>query len=229
MPNMEPERRFLPVDTARLRAEAGDSGKMLIEGHPILYGVLTTLYRDDEYELREIIMPGAAAEALKAGEEVLLWNHDASQPMARRKNGTLEASEDASGVFMRADVARTVWGRNGYEAIKENTVDAMSFGFFLASDGYKWEREKKDGRIIDTRTITRFSRIVDYSPVTYPAYKDTDVQARSKELALKTRPEMSDQVPDGDTAQRAQEAKAIRASIQKNLDEFEERKKTWIH
>ncbi len=40
---------------------------------------------------------------------------------------------------------------------------------------------------------------------------------------------MSDQVPDGDTAQGTQEAEAIRASIQKNLDEFEERKKTWIH
>lgn len=223
------ERRFLPIASANLRFEEDSAKGMVIEGHPVLYGVLTTLYCDDSYELREIIMPGAATDAIKAGEEVLLWNHDSSQPMARRANGTLEATEDATGVFIRADVSKTVWGRNGYEAIKENTVDSMSFGFFLDAEGYKWEREKKDGKTIDTRTINKFSRIVDYSPVTYPAYKDTDVQARSKDLALETRPEMSDTVPDGGEATRTKENAATRKIIQQTLDEIEERKKTWTN
>jgi uncharacterized protein len=224
---MELERRFVPLDSVQLRAvDGGEAGKMVIEGHPILYGMLTTLYSDDEYELREIIMHGAAAEAMGAGEEVLLWNHDSSQPMARRSNGTLEASEDARGVFMRADVSKTVWGRNGYEAIRSSVVDAMSFGFYLSADGYSWAREKRDGKTVDTRTINKFSRIIDYSPVTYPAYKDTDVQARSKDLALKTRPEMSDRGPDGGE-ERAAESEVTRREIQKTLDEMGERMKTW--
>lgn len=222
---IEMERRFVPITAAQIRAE-GDGEKMIIEGLPIVYNSETVLYSDGEYELREVILPGAATAALAAGEEVLLWNHASDQPMARRKNGTLEAFEDGSGVHIRADVAKTKWGRDGYEAIRNDVVDAMSFGFFLTSEGFKWEREKKDGKIVDRRTISSFSRIVDYSPVTYPAYKDTEVQARSKDLALKTRPEMSGEGPDGGE-ERETGAEAVRRSIQETLDEIEERKKTW--
>lgn len=221
----ELERRFVPLANIELRA-SGDGEEMVIEGRPILYNRMTTLYADDEYELREVILSGAATDAMASGEEVLLWNHSSSMPMARRSNKTLEAIEDGLGVRIRADVAKTKWGRDGYEAIKNGVVDAMSFGFYLNSEGYKWEREKKDGKVIDTRTISKFSRIVDYSPVTYPAYKDTDVAARSKELALRSQPSMEDPAaPDGD--ERSKDAEATKAVIRTTLDEIEERTKKW--
>lgn len=221
----ELERRFVPLANIELRA-MGEGEEMIIEGRPILYNRMTTLYADDEYELREVILPGAATEAMAAGEEVLLWNHASSMPMARRSNGTLEAVEDGLGVRIRADVSKTKWGRDGYEAIKNSVVDAMSFGFYLNGDGYKWEREKKDGKVIDTRTITKFSRIVDYSPVTYPAYKDTDVAARSKELALRSQPSMEGSAtPDGDECAKAIEA--TKSTIRHTLQEINERTKRW--
>lgn len=219
------ERRFLPLSSMDLRA-SGDEGAMIIEGHPVLYGVMTTLYTDEEYELREVIMPGAATNAMAVGEEVVLWNHDSSQPMARRSNGTLEAREDGVGVYIRADISKTVWGRNGHEAIRNGAVNAMSFGFYLGQSGYKWEREKREGKVIDTRTINEFARIVDYSPVTYPAYKDTDIAARSKDLALESRPSMEEpSAPDGD--ERAEDAAKTKAAIQSTLDEIEERTSRW--
>jgi len=221
----ELERRFVPLENIELRA-ASEGEEMIIEGRPVLYNRMTVLYADDEYELREVILPGAATEAMSAGEEVLLWNHASSMPMARRSNNTLEAIEDGLGVRIRADVSKTKWGRDGHEAIRNGVVDAMSFGFYLNGEGYKWEREKKDGKVIDTRTISKFSRIVDYSPVTYPAYKDTDVAARSKELALRSRPSMDEPAaPDGD--ERSMEIESTKAVIHTTLEEIEERTKRW--
>ena len=110
--------------------------------------------------------------------------------MARRSNGTLEVKEDDRGVFIRADVSKTIWGRNGYEAIKNKVIDKMSFAFDVDPDGEKWRIDEVEGVKIETREIIQFDHIYDYSPVSYPAYKQTIVDARSKELALRNKPDL---------------------------------------
>ncbi len=221
------ERRYLSLDKLDVRAaDESSENEMIIEGHPILYDVATILYSDDSYELREIILPGAATDALKAGEEVLLWNHDSSQPMARRANGTLQASEDDLGVKIKADVSKTIWGRNGYEAIKNGAVDSMSFGFYLSKEDSEWKQITIGNKTIDIRTIKRFKRIVDYSPVTYPAYKDTDVAARSKDAALLSRQLMSmSGIPNEVRVQS--DCKETKDKIKELLKEAEQRSKRW--
>ena len=174
------ERRFMPF-AGEMRA-AGDDGAMIIEGYPINYNVYAPLWG-----WREIIRPGAATEALKRSDELVLWDHESSQPMARRGNGTLEVKEDEKGVFIRADVSKTVWGRNGYEAIAAELINRMSFAFAVEEDRWLWEEESD--RRIETREILRFDTLYDYSPVSYPAYKETVVMARCKSLALRHRPE----------------------------------------
>ena len=178
------ERRYLPIADAEMRAEKTDDGKMTIEGYPIVYEKYANMWG-----WREIIRAGAATEALKRSDEVVLWNHESGQPMARKKNGTLEVREDKKGVFIRADVSGTVWGRDGYEAIESEVVDKMSFAFDIASGGDVWTWEEIDGVKIEVREITEFGEIYDYSPVTYPAYEDTEVDARSKELAERNKPQ----------------------------------------
>jgi len=177
-----PERRFIPIQTMETREE--DGGRMIIEGYPIVYEVYAPLWG-----FREIIHRGAATEALKTADEMVLWDHESSQPMARRSNGTLEVKEDDHGVFISADVSGTVWGRNGYEAIKNKVIDKMSFAFDVDPDGAKWRIDEVEGVRIETREIVQFAQIYDYSPVSYPAYKQTIVDARSRELALRNKPE----------------------------------------
>lgn len=172
------ERRFFPVTEMRLSTD--EEGHMYVEGYPIVYDKYADLWG-----FREIIKKGAAKKALEKSDEYILWNHAADQPMAAKKNGTLEAKEDDKGVFIRAEVSKTIWGRNGYEAIQNGVVDKMSFAFRVAKNGERWSF--KDN--IDTREILEYDEILDYSPVTYPAYKDTTVIARSKELALRNKPE----------------------------------------
>jgi HK97 family phage prohead protease len=185
--NDKSERRYFPIQ--EMRVSKGDDGEMIIEGYPIVYEKYANLWG-----YKEIILKGAATEALKKSDEFVLWNHLADQPMAGKRNGTLEAKEDDKGVFIRANVSKTIWGRNGYEAIDAGLVDKMSFAFDIKQDA--WTIKEVDGVELDVREIVEFDMIYDYSPVTYPAYKDTKVVARSKELALRNKPksEVSDDV-----------------------------------
>lgn len=176
------ERRYLPI--GEMRASKTEEGEMIIEGYPIVYEKYANMWG-----WREIIRKGAATKALERSDEVVLWDHESGQPMARRKNGTLEVKEDKKGVFIRADVSGTAWGRDGYEAIESGVVDKMSFSFDVAPEGYSWSWEEIEGMKIEVREITEFGEIYDYSPVTYPAYEDTEVDTRNKKLAERNKPQ----------------------------------------
>jgi len=178
----EPERRYMPFDQEMRVTEEED--KMIIEGYPIVYNVYAPIWH-----FREIIRKGAATKALKTADEIVLWDHESSKPMARRSNKTLEVKEDDHGVFIRADVSKTVWGRDGYEAIKNKVINKMSFAFDVNRDGEKWHDDLIEGVKIPTREIIEFAHLYDYSPVSYPAYKQTTVNARGLELALRHKPE----------------------------------------
>lgn len=184
------ERRFLPVE---LRA-IDDDDKLIVEGYPIVY--------DQETDLgycKERIAKGAATAALKRSNEFVLFNHDASQPLARRANGTLEVKEDDKGVFIRADLSQSSRGAAMYKDIKSGLIDKMSFAFTCAKDSWK------DG----VRTVEEFQELFDYSPVTYPAYEQTAIMARSKEEALRTRPEVSTETDDTSTEDADAESKRV--------------------
>ena len=122
-----------------------------ITGTPIVYNRVAVLIDNENFRWTEIIEPGAARDALRRAEQVLLWNHDTGKPMASRKNNTLSVREDSSGVHITADASGTAWGRDGVEAIRAGLVNKMSFGFFLKPDGYIDERGVENGK----RTLKR--------------------------------------------------------------------------
>jgi len=181
------QRRFLPLDGSdfQIVKRSGDDDGYKIKGTPVVYNREVVLYETQHYRITEVIESGAARDALLRAEQVLLWNHDSSKPMAARKNNTLTVREDVNGVYIEADISGTVWGRDGYEAINSGLVDKMSFGFYIGEDGYTEERFVENGKRCCKRSIKKIDRIVDFSPVTYPAYPDTDVQARDVESIQK--------------------------------------------
>ena len=177
------ERRFREVE---LRAADSDKGEMIVEGYPIVYDLETNLGY-----CREKIAKGAATEALTKSNEFVLFNHDPNIPLARRANGTLEVSEDEHGVFMRADLSKSTAGQGVYNDIKNGLIDKMSFAFTVEVD--EWED--------DLRTVKTFRELYDYSPVTYPAYEQTEIMARSIEESQRTRPEVSTETKDTPTGE----------------------------
>jgi len=147
--------------TAEVRAAGDDS--LVIEGYAANFE-----QRTDLGYFKEEIARGAFDDVMEDDVRLLL-NHEGA-PMARTTNGTLELSIDDTGLKYRAALADTQDGRDLYKLIKRGDISQSSFAFTIAEQ--EWSEDRS------TRTVTKMARLLDVSPVTYPAYPTTTVAAR---------------------------------------------------
>ena len=141
-----------------------------IVGHAAVFNKLSA----DLGGWREQIAPGAFAEAIKNDDIRALWNHDAAIVLGRNTAGTLRLSEDKKGLAIEIDPPDTQAARDLMVSMERGDVDQMSFGFWVKPGGQSWG-EDADGQAI--RTLTDVG-LFDVSPVTFPAYPQTDVAIR---------------------------------------------------
>lgn len=157
-----------------LEVRAGDDATpRKIVGHAAVFNALS----EDLGGFREKIAPGAFAKSITEDDVRALWNHDANYVLGRNLSGTLRLSEDAEGLAVEITPPDTQWARDLTVSIARGDVTQMSFGFTTRQDAWNkiagaWERTLLDVRLFDV------------SPVTYPAYPQTDVSARARELGL---------------------------------------------
>jgi HK97 family phage prohead protease len=126
---------------------------------------------------REVIAPGAFKRTLQSNEPVyLLVNHDTNGiPLASTASGTLNLSEDEIGLRMEANLdPANPKAQELYSAISRGDIAKMSFAFTVAPDG--------SNRSEGLRTLTDLN-LFEVSAVTWPAYNDTALGARSAEEA----------------------------------------------
>ena len=153
-----------------IRAGSDDEPTQLI-GLAAVFDVLS----ENLGGFREIIKPGAFDEADMTDVRAL-FNHDPSFIMGRTVAKTLALQIVEEGLKFTADLPDTQLIRDLVVApIERGDITQSSFGFFVAVGGSSFD-EDDDGRLI--RTITKFSRIFDVSPVTFPAFPDTKVATR---------------------------------------------------
>lgn len=128
----------------------------------------------------EVIAPGAFDGVLE--DDVRgLFNHDRGIVLGRTTSGTLKLEQDEAGLRYEIIPPDTQTVRDlVLEPMKRKDITQSSFAFRLPSDGYRWD-EDDDG--VYVRTITRVSKLLDVSPVTYPAYNDTEASMRDLEEA----------------------------------------------
>jgi len=150
-----------------LRAEE-DGKAMRIKGHAAVFNQKSEVI----FGFREIVLPGAFAKSIKKDDVRALWNHEPNFPLGRLKSGTLRLSEDRQGLLSEIDLPDTQVGRDLYVSIKRGDVDQMSFGFRTISDGWRKEHGETIRELVEVD-------LFDVSPVTYPAYPQTDISARS--------------------------------------------------
>ena len=168
MPDTFLERRSYNAD--ELRAATGDGEK-----HPHIVGhaaVFNSLSEPIWGMFRERIEPGAFKETLKTSDVRALLNHDPNYVLGRNKNSTLRLWEDGAGLAVDINPPGTQWANDLLVSIDRGDINQMSFGFIVGED--KWTEE--DG--LTVRTIMRVDRLFDVSPVTFPAYPETDTSLR---------------------------------------------------
>jgi len=171
------EGRSVPATEQRVNVadfqirETGDG--MTFEGY-------AAVFNSDSVPLPfvERIAPGAFKRSLQSRNEVkLLWNHDAGEPLASVRGGTLRLTEDARGLKVQATLANTTRGRDVSELIRSKVIDSMSFGFSVIKDTWS-----NDG---GTRTLEAV-RLFEVSIVSSPAYEGTagTIAVRSTETGI---------------------------------------------
>ena len=149
----------------------------------ILEGYAAVFYRETDLDgtqfrlwgdTYERIMPGAFDEALKRPDDVrCLFNHDVNALLGRSVSGTLKLSVDAIGLRYACRFPDDEDGRRVASKIQRGDVSGCSFGFI--ADKTVW---REDGEM--TYREVESVRLYDVGPVTYPAYKGTDVSVAKR-------------------------------------------------
>jgi len=160
-------RRDYPL--TELRADGEDESRS-VSGYAAVFNSLSVPIMG---MFTEKIKRGAFKKTLQEADIRSLWNHDTSKPLGRTGNDTLTLKEDRHGLRFDLDLPDTTWGRDAHESIKRQDVTGMSFRFEVIEDSWK---RNKDGS--EERTIIEAS-LSEVSPVTFPAYEATEVEARS--------------------------------------------------
>lgn len=169
----------MPVFFAcEMRANKDEEHGTFISGRPVVY---ESIY--DNGIFKETIDRGAL-DGCDLKDVRFLVNHNTNGiPLARsrnnNKNSTMQLAPDKDGMAIRVnlDIERNDEAMRLYSATERGDISGMSFMFVI--DGEEWEGLDSD---YPTRHITKISKILEVSAVTFPAYEDTTLTARSQNV-----------------------------------------------
>jgi len=162
----EREVRTFTLDDIEVRSE---DDKSKIKGHAAVFDKLS----EDLGGFREKIASGAFAKTIKKSDIRALFNHDPNYVLGRNKAGTLTLEEDEKGLAIEIDPPDTSYAKDLMVSIERGDITQMSFAFKTIKDS--WANQDKKESIRTLEEVDLF----DVSPVTYPAYPQTDVKVRS--------------------------------------------------
>ncbi len=169
------EHRAFPVTELRV---ADESGSPVIRGHAAVFNQLSEPIETwFGFSFREKVAPGAFRKTIQEADIRALWNHDPNYVLGRNRAGTLRLAEDNRGLVVEIDPPATQWARDFLESIRRGDVTQMSFGFRVVRDHWESLRDHQTGESEDIRTLLEV-RLFDVSPVTFPAYPQTDISVR---------------------------------------------------
>lgn len=171
---MEFERRSYKVE---LRADS-KSGMPVMMGRAAVFNTLSSIMQDEDgVRFQERILPGAFRDVIVSDDCRALFNHDHNLILARCSSKTLRLMETDEGLEFEIDPPDTSYARDLQVSMSRRDITECSFGFRVAVGGESWSRDPETGMAI--RSISKFGKLYDVSPVTYAAYGNTNCATRS--------------------------------------------------
>lgn len=163
-----------------VRADQNEEHGHFITGQPIVFNANTDLGW-----YTERISPDALTNA-DLRDVRFLVNHNTDMiPLARSRNNnansTMQMSIDESGMNIRVDLDTegNPEAKSLYSAVNRGDVSGMSFMFTVDED--RWEGLDTEH---PTREILSIGKVFEVSAVTFPAYEQTSIEAKSAVDAL---------------------------------------------
>lgn len=144
-----------------------------IEGYFIRYNEETELWKG----VYEEVLPQAVVDSLEKNDIRCLFNHDTSIVLGRKGNNTLELKSDAIGLFGKVKInQKDKQAMDILARIERGDINACSFGFNIIEEEVQ---NRDDGTV---KFILKEIDLHEISPVTFPAYPTTSIQARKQDV-----------------------------------------------
>lgn len=161
------EKRAVPFEV-----RAGEDGKQRLRGLAVVFNSETVIGG----QFREVIRPGAFTKTLTERDIKMLWDHNSNFVLGSTRSGTLTLQESFRG--LEVDDDPPVLGMNAgfLESIQRGDVSQMSFMFEVIKENVI----RAEGQML-LREILEV-KLWEVSPVTFPAYSDTEIGLRASEV-----------------------------------------------
>ncbi|MFJ7678271.1 phage major capsid protein [Peribacillus sp. NPDC097198] len=165
----------LRIVTSQL--EANSDGSLTVSGYVNKTDQLSNILGVTK-KFVEKIAKGAFTRAIQSASRDIefLAEHKKDLILASTRNGSLELTEDEQGLFMRAIITPTSWGKDYYELINSGIHRNMSFGFRTIKDKWKLIEPNLYERTIEELELFEVSVVKD------PAYSQSTIAARGIDL-----------------------------------------------
>lgn len=174
MSKRKKEKRAFPFELRAAEGGDGESGVLRLDGKSVVFDQEAIIGNS----FREVIRQGSATKTLRETDQVMLWGHDSTMPLGRKSAGSLRVKQVDDGIEVSADLndkggELTSWARDAHISVKRGLVKGMSFLMQVVKDTWTEEEGK-----LPLREITEI-KIDEFSPVTFPAYPTTEIEARA--------------------------------------------------
>ena len=168
------QKRFMQTKFNIIRSdENSPNTEKCIEGYFALYEKETELWPG----CFEIISKKAFENTIAKNDIRALINHDSTLVLGRNKSGTLILKEDDKGLYGKIKInEKDTDAMNLYSRVERGDVDQCSIGFNIIDEDYE---ELADGGV---RFRVNEIDLHEVSCCTFPAYEDTSIQARKKDV-----------------------------------------------
>lgn len=146
-------------------------GEMYISGYFAVFNSEYEIWPGAVESVAETAFDGALSDDIRC-----LINHETRLVLGRNKAGTLTLKTDARGLWGEVRINPNDQDAvNLYERVKRGDVDQCSFGFDILDEEF-------EDRGDTVKWTIKKVKLYEVSVVTFPAYEETSVSARKRQL-----------------------------------------------
>lgn len=149
-----------------------ETAEKIISGYFVVFNSETELYEGVFEEIAPESFENVDLSDIRA-----LIDHETAKVLGRTKVGTLSLSVDEKGVYGEIKINENdTEAMNLYSRVQRGDVDQCSFGFNILDEEME---AREDGSY---KFTIKSIELFEVSVVTFPAYADTAVEARNKQI-----------------------------------------------
>lgn len=154
------------------RAATTEDGVKSLEGYAIRFGVWSLDLGGFKERIAAVAVEKTLGRNGKRNDIYALHNHDSSKVLGNTRAGTLVLTPDERGLHDKIAMPDTSYANDLLVSVGRRDVRGQSFGMSVPKGGDEWNSDFTERQVNELR-------LHEVSVVTFPAYPQTSISARS--------------------------------------------------